>query len=140
MTVGGTRNTHRCLYFRTNPAAVGPQRSPAWQGRFSLFERLRIVQAGFGPYDFTAEDNGIVWMLDRGRFLRYDPRTPTPPVRQLTGLITSVQLSGTSTKQVAKIPRPSGAETGTKRIARSRAPAAASVCSISGTCWCAIGL
>jgi signal transduction histidine kinase/DNA-binding response OmpR family regulator len=59
-------------------------------------ERLRIVQAGFGPYDFTAEDNGIVWMLDRGRFLRYAPRTPTPPVRQLTGLITSVQLSGTS--------------------------------------------
>ncbi len=62
-------------------------------------ERLRIVQAGFGPYDFTAEDNGIVWMLDRGRFLRYDPRTPTPPVRQLTGLITAVQLSG-SNRQV----------------------------------------
>ena len=59
-------------------------------------ERLRIVQAGFGPYDFTTEDNGIVWMLDRGRFLRYDPRTSTPPVRQLTGLITSVQLSGSS--------------------------------------------
>jgi len=59
-------------------------------------DRLRIVQSGFGPYDFTAEANGIVWMLDRGRFLRYDPHTPTPPVRQLAGLITSVQLSGTN--------------------------------------------
>ena len=59
-------------------------------------ERLRVVFPGFGPYDFTAEENGIVWMLDRGRFLRYDPRSPTPPVRPLRALITTVQLSASN--------------------------------------------
>ena len=57
-------------------------------------DRLRIVQSGFGPYDFTSEDNGTIWMLDQGRFLRYDPRTPAPKASKLAGLIASVQLSG----------------------------------------------
>jgi two-component system, sensor histidine kinase and response regulator len=58
--------------------------------------RLRAIFPGFGPYDFTAEENGIVWMLDRGRFLRFDPRSPTPPVRPLRALITTVQLTATN--------------------------------------------
>jgi len=57
-------------------------------------DRLRTILSGFGPYDFTTEDNGTIWMLDQGRFLRYDPRAPSPRVQKLAGLITSVQLSG----------------------------------------------
>jgi len=40
-----------------------------------------------------------------------------------------------SRKQVAKMPRVSGADTGTNRSSTPLAPASASVCTISGTCW-----
>ena len=48
----------------------------------------------------------------------------------------AVHSAGSSTNAVTRIPRTSGAETGTKRSWRSRAPADARVSSISGTCWC----
>ncbi len=55
-------------------------------------ERLRLILPGFGPYDFTAEENGVMWMLDRKRLMRYDPRTPAPPIQPLRALVTAVQF------------------------------------------------
>ena len=51
-----------------------------------------------------------------------------------------VTAAGTVANDVAKIPRGSGADTGTNSSARSFAPTAASVCTISGMCWWSSGL
>ena len=64
-------------------------------------EQHQVVLQGFAPYDFTAEANGVIWMLDRKRLLRFDPNTPAPPIRPVRALITSVQFSGTDRHIVA---------------------------------------
>jgi signal transduction histidine kinase/CheY-like chemotaxis protein len=57
-------------------------------------EQSKIMLPGFAPYELTVEDNGVVWMLERKRLVRFDPRTPAAPPRPLRALITAVQLPG----------------------------------------------
>ncbi|MBK8476691.1 MAG: response regulator [Opitutaceae bacterium] len=64
-------------------------------------EQFQLMFPGFGAYDFTAEEDGVVWMLERKRLIRFDPNSPTTPARPLRALITSVQLSATDRHIVA---------------------------------------
>ena len=52
------------------------------------------MPAGFQPYYFTFESEGVVWMHSTRRFARYDPAFPTPSPEPLRALITSVALPG----------------------------------------------
>ncbi|MGA2693556.1 MAG: ATP-binding protein [Opitutaceae bacterium] len=51
-----------------------------------------IPNIGFGPTEYTPEDDGVVWMFERRHLVRYDPRFPMAPKVPLRALITSVQL------------------------------------------------
>ena len=64
-------------------------------------ERLKVMLPGFAPYNFTAETNGIVWMLEHKRLLRYDPAMPAPATSPLRALITAVQLTSTDRHIIA---------------------------------------
>ena len=52
------------------------------------------IRAGFLPYFFTFQPNGVVWMHADHRLARYDPRMPAPVDTPLRALITSVDLPG----------------------------------------------
>jgi signal transduction histidine kinase/DNA-binding response OmpR family regulator len=53
---------------------------------------IKIVPVGFAPTDYTAEDDGVIWMFERRRLARMDLRLPQPPEIPLQALITSVQF------------------------------------------------
>ncbi|HVU22672.1 MAG TPA: PAS domain S-box protein [Opitutus sp.] len=55
--------------------------------------RVETVAAGFAPTNYTIEDNRVVWMFERRRLVRYNPRIAAPPVPPPHVLITSVQLT-----------------------------------------------
>ncbi len=55
-----------------------------------------LTAPGFAPYDFIPESEGVVWMLERRRLLRFDPRQPSAPPRSLRALITTIQLNGSN--------------------------------------------
>ena len=52
------------------------------------------MPAGFLPYFFTFQPDGVVWMHADHRLARYDPRMPAPATVPLRALITSVNLPG----------------------------------------------
>ena len=56
-------------------------------------ERSRVMLYGFAPYELTVEENGVLWLLERKRLIRYDPRIEAPAQRPLRAMITAVQLS-----------------------------------------------
>ncbi|HWA85883.1 MAG TPA: PAS domain S-box protein, partial [Opitutus sp.] len=55
--------------------------------------KVDVVPVGFAPNNFTLEDNGVVWMFERRRLVRFDPRMPAPKLPPPHVLITSVQLT-----------------------------------------------
>lgn len=55
-----------------------------------------IVPLGFQPFDFSFQDDGVVWMRRGHRFSRYDPNVPVSPPVPLRALITHVNLSATN--------------------------------------------
>ncbi len=61
----------------------------------------QVLVNGFGAYEFTAEKEGVVWMLDRKRLVRFDPAMPTPKPHALRALITAVQLSASNRHLIA---------------------------------------
>ncbi len=56
-------------------------------------QALELVASSFAPYEFTVEENGVVWMLERRRLHRYDPSIPIVSPRPLRAMITAVQLT-----------------------------------------------
>ena len=64
-------------------------------------ERPKVMLPGFAPYNFAAEANGIVWMLEHKRLLRYDPTMPAPAAPPLRALITAVQLASSDRHIIA---------------------------------------
>ncbi|MBK8476690.1 MAG: response regulator [Opitutaceae bacterium] len=77
------------IWFSVNGSVhrIDPRLPPA--------EQLQLMHSGFTPYEYSAEEGGVVWMLERKRLLRYDPAMPTTPARPLRALITAVQLPST---------------------------------------------
>ena len=76
-------STGGALHRITTPADGGP-------------DQEQIFPPGFAPYDFTAEDNGVVWMSESKHLVRYAPDLSQPAGRPLRALITAVQLSSTN--------------------------------------------
>ncbi len=66
-----------------------------------LATRQELMLPGLGAYDFLAETNGVVWMLERRRLVRYDPAMPEPPRARLRALVTSVQFSASDRHLIA---------------------------------------
>ena len=60
-----------------------------------------ILPVGFSPTDYTIEDNGVVWLFERQRLARLDPRVTTPPPRPVRASITSVAFSSSGRWQFA---------------------------------------
>ena len=67
-------------------------------------ENSKIVIPGFAPYELTIEDDGVVWMLEHKRLVRFDPRTPTPPTRPLRAVVTAVHLTASDRHLVSPGP------------------------------------
>ena len=57
---------------------------------------VNITSADFAPTNYTAEDDGVVWMFEKRRLARFDMRLPQ--IREILpkALITSVQFSASS--------------------------------------------
>ncbi|MBE2216210.1 MAG: response regulator [Opitutaceae bacterium] len=53
-------------------------------------ERPRV---GFSPAEYTVEEDGVVWMWDKGRLARFDPTLPAPLSIAPRVMITSVQFA-----------------------------------------------
>ncbi|HLP01364.1 MAG TPA: ATP-binding protein, partial [Opitutaceae bacterium] len=54
---------------------------------------LQLIAPAFSPYEFTVEQSGVIWMLERRRLHRYDPSIPAIAPRPLRAMITAVQFS-----------------------------------------------
>ena len=78
------------LWFSANGAVHIFSSTP--EGRRSV----ETVPVGFNPSEFTAEDNGVVWMWALQRLVRFDPRIPSPNEGAPRAMITSVQLSASN--------------------------------------------
>ncbi|HEU5080728.1 MAG TPA: ATP-binding protein [Opitutaceae bacterium] len=63
------------------------------------------VPIGFEPYNYTMEEDGVVWMWGRQRLVRYDPhvaeRKPTKP----RAMITSVQFTLSNKRLFTPLPQ-----------------------------------
>ena len=98
--------------FRRYPALVGYQGRPikdprgrlwfAKDGSTQMFDpslppadQVKVMIPGFNPREVTCQEDGVLWLLESKRLLRYDPTVPHPPVRQRRALITSVLLPAT---------------------------------------------
>ncbi len=57
---------------------------------------VNIAPVGFAPTNYTAEADGVIWMFEKRRLARMDPRLPRSPDSPLRALITSVQLSASN--------------------------------------------
>ncbi len=55
----------------------------------------RTMIPGFDAYSYTCQEDGVLWVLERKRLLRYDPGVVPPPARPLRALISSVLLPTT---------------------------------------------
>ena len=53
---------------------------------------IERVPVGFTPSEYTVEENGVVWMWEKGRLARYDPSLPPAPPVSPRVLITSVHF------------------------------------------------
>lgn len=62
---------------------IGPDRSASPE----------ILSVGFAPADFTFEDDGIVWLFERQRLARFDPRITPPPAPPVRAAITAVEFA-----------------------------------------------
>jgi signal transduction histidine kinase/CheY-like chemotaxis protein len=51
------------------------------------------IPVGFIPWEFTVQDDGVVWFWGRGRLARFDPKMPRPPLVEPSALITSVRFA-----------------------------------------------
>jgi signal transduction histidine kinase/DNA-binding response OmpR family regulator len=56
---------------------------------------------GYGAYDISCEADGVLWLLERGHLLRYEPTVQAPAAASPRVLITSVILSATG-RYIAK--------------------------------------
>ncbi len=56
----------------------------------------KVIPVGFAPTEYTAEDDGIVWMFEKRRLARVDLRLPEPPRSPLRAVITSVEFPGSN--------------------------------------------
>jgi PAS domain S-box-containing protein len=54
------------------------------------------IPVGFGPSEYTLEDNGVVWMFFNRWLARFDPRMAPPPAVPLRAIVTTVQFTGSS--------------------------------------------
>jgi signal transduction histidine kinase len=54
---------------------------------------VNITPVAFSPTSYTIEENGVVWMFERGRLARLDPRVPEPPESPLKAQITMIHFS-----------------------------------------------
>ncbi len=61
----------------------------------------RTIPVGFACNEFTMEKDGVVWMWERRRLVRYDPRFQPAPAPVPACLITSVYLGDTNRHLVA---------------------------------------
>lgn len=55
--------------------------------------KVTTMSVGIAPTEYTIEENGIVWLFERQRLARLDPRMPSPPRKSLQAQITSVEFS-----------------------------------------------
>jgi signal transduction histidine kinase/ActR/RegA family two-component response regulator len=51
------------------------------------------IPVGFIPWEYTVQEDGVVWLWGRGRLARFDPKTPSAPVVETRALITSVRFA-----------------------------------------------
>ncbi len=56
--------------------------------------RVTRLSVGFIPWQFTIQEDGVVWMWGRGRLARFDPAMPAPPDIVPRVMITSLHYSG----------------------------------------------
>ncbi len=54
--------------------------------------KITSLSVGISPTEYTIEDNGIVWLFERQRLARFDPRMTPPPRQPLKAQITSVEF------------------------------------------------
>ncbi len=59
-------------------------------------DQLKTMLPGFAAYGIAGEEDGVLWILERRRLVRYDPNVDSPPERPLRALITSVLLPATN--------------------------------------------
>jgi signal transduction histidine kinase/CheY-like chemotaxis protein len=72
-------------------ARDGPMRiRPETPDRARTIERPRV---GFNPAEYTTEENGVVWLWDKGRLARFDPQFPAPESIAPRVVITFVQFA-----------------------------------------------
>ena len=56
----------------------------------------KVMPVGFGPSEYTIQDDGIVWMWEARRLARFDPHVQEFQPAPLRALVTSVQLPGSN--------------------------------------------
>ncbi|MBK8475719.1 MAG: response regulator [Opitutaceae bacterium] len=99
-----------------DPSLLGPLSSAAGQGRpirdpqgrlwVTAEDTVRVIRpdsaepqkslerlpASLAPISFTAETDGVVWLHQRQRLLRFDPSLPQTPVTPLRAVLTHTRL------------------------------------------------
>jgi len=92
--VGGGRpvtdNTGRLWYTSNRAVQVIDRRAEGGN------RPVKSAPVGFAPTGYTAQADGVIWMFERLRLARMDPRSPPAPERPLQALITSVDFPSSS--------------------------------------------
>jgi hypothetical protein len=86
-----TRDSMGRLWYDADGTAKMSYRNSATGERI-----IQTIPAGFRPTMFTMEDNGVVWLRERGWLARFDPRMPSPPSAIPQAVITSVHLASSN--------------------------------------------
>jgi signal transduction histidine kinase/CheY-like chemotaxis protein len=58
-------------------------------------EQTRSMLPGCDAFQYTCQDDGVLWILERKRLIRFDPSEESPPPQRIAAMITSVNLPAT---------------------------------------------